>query len=128
MLTAQEILAQTLRGTTEHRHRDNPKRNRILHIEETWALQWHAGSTYGCGYGPSYVSGYVSLVLIPECLKTIGGLSVWETGRDMQGPVTPKKLASLIEVCRAEVSQGREGAARRAQERLLEEFPYKGKK
>jgi hypothetical protein len=125
MLTADQILSQTLRGTTEYRHRTNTRRNKVLYIEETWALQWAAGSRYGCGYGTTYVSGCIRLVLIPEELTTIGGFDIWDTGRDAQGPATKKKLARIIEVCAEEVGANRDGAARRVRNLLREEFPYK---
>ena len=48
---AAEILEKVLRGTTEFRHRDNPTRQRIVHIADTWALMWVAGRRYTRGYG-----------------------------------------------------------------------------
>lgn len=124
-ITAEEILDATLRGSTDYRHRSNPKRVKIIHIDESWALQWKAGSSYGCGYGPTYVSGCVDLVLIPEGLRCNHSGGIWDTGRDGQGAMTAKKLARVIEVVSEEIKSGRDEVERRVRNALLKEFPLK---
>lgn len=122
MITEKEILEKVTRGTTDYRNRNNPKKLKVLYVEDTWALLWRAGSRYGCGYGQTYVSGSVELILIPENIYSGGGPCVWDTGRDAQGTVTPKRLARIIEVVSEEVCEKRDGAAHRAKDRLAEEF------
>jgi hypothetical protein len=121
-LTAEDILAHRLRGSTWFKHRNNVKRHKILHIASDWALHWHAGESYGCGYGPTYVSGGVDLILIPEGLHAGGGDYLWDTGRDRQGPVTANRLKRIIEVVTEEIAADRANAAKKASERLKQEF------
>ena len=125
MLTAAEILEKVLYGTTEYPHRDNPKRQRIEHIADTWALMWVSGSRYGCGYGMTYVPGGMHLILIPEGLHCSGYASIWDSGRDAQGALTKKRIARIIEVVTDCVTNDRDTAARAARVRLAEEFKPK---
>lgn len=123
LLTAEEILTLRLAGSTWFKHRNNPKRHRILHIEHDWALHWHAGESYGCGGGHEYVAGGVDLILIPEGLDSYNrGAWMWETARDKQGPVTARKLQRIIEVVTEEVAADRSNAAKKAHDRLKQEF------
>lgn len=127
MITAAEILKKVLYGTTEYQHRDNPKRQRIEHIADTWALMWVAGSRYGCGYGMTYVPGGMQLILLPEGLHCSGGFMIWDSGRDMQGALTKKRIAMIIEVVTECVANDRDTAARAARVKLSEEFKPKPK-
>ncbi len=122
MLNSEQILEKVLRGTTDYKHRNNPKRLRIIHLADSWALLWTAGGTYGCGYGPNYVSGEVRLILLPEHLSCNGGFAIWDTARDRQGAATKKKLARIIEVVTDCISQDRDTAVRVARQILEWEF------
>lgn len=123
MLTAEEILTKRLKGTRWFRHKDNPKRHKILHIASNWALHWHAGESYGCGYGQMYVPGGVDLILIPESLESHAiGSWIWDTGRDSQGPVTAKRLKRLIEIVTEEINADRSNAIKKIKERIAAEF------
>lgn len=128
MLTADEILTKRTAGTTWFRHKDNPKRHKILHIANDWALHWHAGESYGCGYGQTYVAGGVDLILIPEGFGSTVGSWIWDTGRDAHGPVTAKKLTRLIEIVTEEIRVDRENVISRVKQKIESEFSYERRK
>lgn len=124
-LTAEEILAKVLYGTTEYQHRANPKRQRIEHIADTWALMRVAGSSYGCGYGRCYVPGGMQLILLPEGLHCSGYRLIWDSGLDQQGALTKKRIARIIQVVAECVAVGRVNASTVARTILANEFPAK---
>ena len=135
-MSPEELLEKVTKGTTTYRHRNNPLKINVRHMESkdggtTWALVWWAGSSYGCGYGPEYVPGWLSLVLVPEHTgRHVGSLySIWDGGRDEQGPVTKKRLQRIIEVIRAlEPACERSDLVQQVRHFLAQEFPTKFQK
>jgi hypothetical protein len=95
---AAHILERILNGTTDYRHRNNPKFYRVLHIDKSWALVWKAGRSYACN-GPCYVSGGIDLVFLNN-LKTSCGTEIWDSARDKDGTFRPSMLPWLIETVR----------------------------
>lgn len=92
MMTNDEISRAVTRGTT-----NRPEQVRVMYNDGKVALVKWPGGRDGCALFHSWVSPWVTIYKLDGKLGFQGERQVWDSDKDKDGRLTPKRLVTLVE-------------------------------